>query len=75
MSFYSGINIPTKYPHTCEKQNMCFLRQETTTNTYKHKNKQTLHETSLSSEPEKKPSYFPLNPGCLIGILISWFMK
>ncbi len=26
-------------------------------------------------EPRKKPSYFPLNPGWLIGILISWFMK
>ena len=23
---------------------------------------------------EKKTSYFPLNPGCLIRILISWFM-
>ncbi len=27
-------------------------------------------------EPRKKPpSYFPLNPGWLIGILIYWFMK
>ena len=25
-------------------------------------------------EPRKKPSYFPLNPGWLIGILISWFI-
>ena len=23
---------------------------------------------------QKKNSYFPLNPGCLIGILISWFI-
>ena len=26
--------------------------------------------TNHSPEPRKKPSYFPLNPGCLIGILI-----
>ena len=29
-----------------------------------------------SFEPQKKTQpYFPLNPDCLIGILISWFMK
>ncbi len=30
---------------------------------------------NLTDEPRKKTSYFPLNPGSLIGILISWFMN
>ena len=31
------------------------------------------HHPSVSNE--KKPYYLPLNPGCSIGILISWFIK
>ena len=30
------------------------------------------HKKQVSREKKKKNSYFPLNPGCLIGILISW---
>ena len=32
-------------------------------------------EEEQQIEPQKESSYFPLNPGWLIGILISWFMK
>ena len=28
------------------------------------------HRWNASPEPRKKPSYFPWNPGCLIGIFI-----
>ena len=31
-------------------------------------NKNWTHPPSKQIEPQKKTSYFPLNPGCLIGI-------
>ena len=32
-------------------------------------------DVDLADSPAEKPTgYFPWNPGCLIGILISWFM-
>ena len=30
-------------------------------------------KTCKTFEPRKKTSYFPLHPGCLIGILVSWY--
>ncbi len=33
-----------------------------------------IHESNWATKKNKRP-YFPLNPGWLIGILISWFMK
>ena len=34
-----------------------------------------LRQVSHKKKNQKKNSYFPLNPGCLIRILMSWFMK